>query len=408
MRKVAGLLVLAVCVFGLGFALGAQNAPASAQAEPKQDVDELFSPFWETWDLLHQVYVDVEKLDDNALMEGALRGMLEAVGDSNTAYMDPEAFRMSNEDLEGSFEGIGAYVRKDEETGALRIVSVIATSPAETAGILADDAIVEVNGENITHLSQDEIISRVRGPAGSTVRLGIRRPGVSGLIEINVTRARVDIPLVESRMIGDIAYVRLTQFGALATEQLRKALADLNAQEPAGLILDLRGNPGGYLQTAIDVANEFLPEGPVLIERSALNETVHQATSAGLAEDVPMVALVDQGSASASELLAGALQDRKRAVIVGAVTFGKGTVQTWRPLVNGGGVRITIARWYTPGDRSIDGEGLSPDLIVNWPASGVSGDFDPQLEAALRVLRGQSVWPTWPLPLAADGALMRR
>ncbi len=408
MRKALGMLIFALAVFGLGYLSGAQSAPATAENQPQRAEDELFAPFWETWDVLHDAYVDAAQLDDTALMEGALRGMLEAVGDPNTTYMDPEAFRLSNEALEGSFEGIGAYVRKDEESGALTIVSVIPTSPAEAAGILANDAIVEVDGENITHLAQDEIINRVRGPAGTTVRLGIQRRGVSGLLQIKVVRARVDIPSVESRMIGAVAYLRLTQFGALTTQHMRDALVELNAQNPAGLILDLRGNPGGYLQTVIDVAGEFLPGGPVITARTADEETVYEAATNGLATDIPMVVLVDQGSASASELLAGALQDRERAVLVGAVTFGKGTVQTWRPLSNGGGVRITISRWYTPNDRTVDNVGLTPDVEVLWPASAISEDFDPQLEAALRVLRGQPVWPTWPLPLVADSLLPLR
>ena len=397
MRKVLSMAVFAVAVFGVGYLLGAQGVPAHAQATAQREGEAIFAPFWEAWDLLHQVYVDAETLDDETL-----RGLLQAVGDPNTAYMDPQAFRMSNEDLEGSFEGIGAYVRQDEVTGALRIVSVIATSPAEAAGILADDAIVEVDGENITHLSQEEIINRVRGPAGSTVLLGIQRRGTAGLIQIEVTRARVNVPSVESRMIDDIAYLRLTQFGGVTVQQLRSALQGLLREQPSSLVLDLRGNPGGYLQTVVDVADEFLSTGPVLIERSALDEKVHEAGANGLAQDIPLVVLVDQGSASASELLAGALRDRERALLVGTTTFGKGTVQTWRPLSNGGGVRVTISRWYTPGNRTVDEVGLTPDVEVQWPASAVSADFDPQLEAALRVLRGQPIWPTWPLPLVRD------
>ncbi|MCZ7545214.1 MAG: S41 family peptidase [Anaerolineae bacterium] len=293
-------------------------------------------------------------------------------------------------------------MRKDDVTGALRIVSVIPTSPAEAAGILSDDSIVEVDGENITGLTQEEIISRVRGPAGTKVRLGIERLGVSGLMQIDVVRARVSIPSVETEMIDGVAYVRLNQFAANTTQELHEALVELTAQKPTGMILDLRGNPGGFLQTVVEVAGEFLPEGEVLTARSAGDEDVYQATAGGLAEELPLVVLVDQGSASASELLAGAIQDRARGVLVGTTTFGKGTVQTWRPLSNGGGVRITISRWYTPNDRSIEEVGLTPDVIVQWPASAITEDFDPQLQAALRVLRGEAVWPTWPLPLVAD------
>jgi carboxyl-terminal processing protease len=403
MRKAFGMTILAFAIFGAGYLLGAQSAPTSAQTE-LAELDELFAPFWETWDLLHQSYVD--PVDDTTLMEGGLRGMLEVLGDPNTGYMTPREYRMATEDLEGSFEGIGTHVRQDEESGALVIVSVIPASPAEAAGVLAGDAVHEVDGERITALNQMQIVNRIRGPAGSTVRLGIRRPGVPGLMQIEVTRAHIDIPSVESRMIGDVAYLQVQQFGARTVSDVRAALAELQAQQPTGLILDLRGNPGGYLQTVVDVASELLPEGPVLIERSANGETTHLAAPEGMAETIPMVVLVNEGSASASELLAGAIQDRGRAPIVGTVTFGKGTVQTWHELSNGGGVRITISRWYTPDGRAVDRSGLAPDVLVEWPINAVSADFDPQLEAALRVLGGHSVWPTWPLPLSVDHFLV--
>lgn len=399
MRRALGVVLLALACLTVGYILGTQSTmPAVAQTETVTDREELFAPFWETWDLLHTIYVDVEEMDDTALMEGALRGMLDVIEDPNTSYMTPEEFERASEGLQGSFEGIGAYVRKDEISGALMIVSVIETSPAEEAGVLDGDAIYEVDGENITHLDQTQMVNRVRGPAGSTVVLGIRRKGVSGLLQIEVVRANVTIPSVESEMIGDVAYLRLLQFGAQTTQEQRAALVDLMANEPSGLVLDLRGNPGGYLQTAVDVADEFLPEGPVLIERTADDEVEFVTEPGGVAEDIPLVVLVDQGSASASEILAGALQDVERAVVIGTDTFGKGTVQNWRMLSNGGAARITIARWYTPDGRTVDGDGLEPDVEVHWPIYATTDDFDPVLEAALRVLQGNVVWPTWPVP----------
>ncbi|MBN1283804.1 MAG: S41 family peptidase [Anaerolineae bacterium] len=402
MRKTLGIIALALVCLTVGYILGTQSAePVSAQIEPDPPTaqrDEVFAPFWETWDLLHSIYVDAGEIDDTVLMEGALRGMLGVIDDPNTGYMTPYEFQLATESLQGSFEGIGAYVRKDEVTGALRIVSVIETSPAEAAGVLAGDSVYEVDGEDITGLDQTQMVNRVRGPAGSTVILSIRREGVPGLLEITVVRASVTIPSVESEIIGGVAYLRLLQFGAQTTEEQRAALAELMANDPRGLILDLRGNAGGYLQTAVDVAGEFIGEGIVLIERTAEDEVQFTTELGGLAETIPMVVLVDQGSASASEILAGALQDTGRATIIGVQTFGKGTAQNWRPLSNGGAARITIARWYTPGGHTVEGDGLMPDVEISWPSYAVFDGFDPALEAALRVLDGKTVWPTWPIP----------
>jgi carboxyl-terminal processing protease len=378
-----------------GYALGATDGLGIAAV---QDEEELFEPFWQTWDLLHSIYVDTDVLDDEDLMEAALRGILAETGDPNTTYMTPEEFETANEDLEGSYEGIGAYVRKDDVSGALVIVSVIPNSPALEAGILAGDAIYQVNGEDVTHLEQDQMINRVRGPEGSDVVLGLRRDGVPGLLEIEVTRARVQVPSVESEMIDEVAYIKLNQFGAQTAAEHHDALANLLDQNPAGLILDLRGNPGGYLGSVVEVSGDYM-DGVVLIERSAEGDIEHVADDDGIAEDIPMVVLVDQGSASASEILAGALQDTGRAVVVGATTYGKGTVQSWRFLSNGGGVRVTTARWYTPDGEPVDGVGLPPDIEVRWPVYAVREGFDPQLQAALRVLEGLPVWETWPLPL---------
>jgi carboxyl-terminal processing protease len=394
-RKTIGVVVFAGVFLVAGYALGATDGLGIAAV---QDEEELFEPFWQTWDMLHSIYVDTETLDDASLMEAALRGILAETGDPNTTYMTPEEFEAANEDLEGSYEGIGAYVRKDDVSGALVIVSVIPNSPALEAGIQAGDAIYQVDGEDVTHLEQDQMISQVRGPEGSGVLLGLRREGVPGLLEIKVTRARVQVPSVESEMIDDIAYIRLNQFGALTAAEHHETLESLLAQDPAGLILDLRGNPGGYLGTVVEISGDYM-DGVVLIERSAEGDLEHIADDDGIAEDIPMVVLVNQGSASASEILAGALQDSGRATVIGTTTYGKGTVQSWRFLSNGGGVRMTTARWYTPNGDPVDGVGLPPDIEVNWPAYAVLDYFDPQLQAALRVLDGLPIWETWPLPL---------
>lgn len=349
--------------------------------------EELFTPFWETWTALHDEFG--ASLDDNALMEGALSGMVDAIGDEHTGYMDPETFARINESMSGEYEGIGATVKQNEETGGLELITIFEGSPAEQAGLIPGDQIVAVAGEDVTSLDQTEIIAMVRGPADSVVRLGILRATEPDIFEVEVTRARISVPTVASEILdGNIGYIRLSQFEFDTSQAMRVALEDMDANHLNGLILDVRGNPGGYLTTSIEVASAYIQEGAILIERTPEREFPHNALGNAIATDVPMVVLVDQGSASASELIAGALQDHHRATIVGMPTFGKGSVQTWRQLSNGGGLRITISRWYTPNGNSVSDVGIIPDIEVPYVVQEVSGDEDNQLTAAIQVLNG--------------------
>jgi carboxyl-terminal processing protease len=361
--------------------LTAPDLPATADNR-----EALFAPFWALWKQLHTAY---NNLDDTALMEGALSSMMAAVGDPHTDYMDPDTWAMVNEGMSGEYEGIGATVRQDENTGGLELVSIMRGSPAEKAGLMPGDQIVMVEGQDVTDLRQDQIISLVRGPAGTLVRLGIMRPGSENLLKFEVMREKITVPTVEVELLdGQIGYVRLSQFEFSTSAEMRLALEAIDANNLNGLILDLRGNPGGYLTTSIEVASAFLPTGAVLIERTPGSEFTHEVNGDAIAPDVPMVVLVDQGSASASELVSGALQDQGRATIVGMTTFGKGSVQTWHELSNGGGIRITISRWYTPNGRSVSEVGIEPDIVVPYETEEISGLADNQLEAALQVLNG--------------------
>jgi carboxyl-terminal processing protease len=349
--------------------------------------EDLFTPFWDTWTALHDEFG--ASLDDNALMEGALSGMVDSIGDPHTGYMDPESFARINEGMSGEYEGIGASVRQDEETGGLELISIFKDSPAEQAGLIPGDQIVAVEGEDVTQLDQTEIIAMVRGPAGSIVHLGILRPGTPEPFQVEVTRARINVPSVSSEIFeGDIGYIRLNQFAFDSSQAMRVALEEMDANHLSGLILDVRGNPGGYLTTSIEVASAYIQSGVILYERTPDDSFPHNALGNAIAPDVPMVVLVDQGSASASELIAGALQDHERATIVGMPTFGKGSVQTWRTLSNGGGIRITISRWYTPDGHSVSDVGITPDIEVPYSPEEVSGDEDNQLTAAIQVLNG--------------------
>jgi carboxyl-terminal processing protease len=332
-------------------------------------------------------------------MRGAISGMLDALGDEHTSYMDPEQFQQANIPLDGEYEGIGAWV--DPDTEFLTIVSPMPDSPAEKAGLKPGDQIIAVDGEDMAGIDGNLVIRRVLGPAGSDVVLTIFREGEAEPFDVTITRAKITIPSVDSRMLdNNIAYVQLITFGDTTVQDLRAALSDLLAQNPDGLILDLRNNGGGYLTTAIDVASEFIPEGIVMYEQFGDGSREEfNSNGRGIASEIPLVVLVNEGTASASEIVAGAIQDLGRGQLVGVTTFGKGSVQQWIPLTDDeGAVRVTVARWLTPNERQIHEIGLEPDFVVEMPEleEGLetpppdSGEEqpDPQLDKAIEILLG--------------------
>jgi carboxyl-terminal processing protease len=390
-RTLSSIILLITITFGAGYIAGTQNTQTAVIAQEGPDErEELFRPFWETWDLLHQVYVD--PLDDTALMEAALNGMVNSLNDPHMGYIPPSDYQVVLDSLNGEFEGIGATVRKDEDSGALVIVRPLPDSPAEAAGILAGDIVFTVDGEDITALDQEVIISMVRGPAGTQVVLGVQHPGVEDIVEITITRARITLPSVDYEVFdNNIGYLQIYQFAPGSDNEVHQALLDMDVESLNGLIIDLRGNTGGYVDATLDIMDQFIDEGVLLIERGGVEgERVYEASGTALAPTVPLVVLVDNGSASASELMAGALQDRGRATIIGVPTFGKGSVQTWRRLSNNGGIRITIARWYTPAGYYVEPNGIQPDKVVEFPplepGETYSYEIDPQLQAAIESL----------------------
>jgi carboxyl-terminal processing protease len=350
---------------------------------PEENTD-LFAPFWETWDLVHEEFVD-QPVDDLTLMRGAIEGMLAALGDRHTSYMSPEEFMQANESLEGEYEGIGAWV--DITGDYVEIISPMKGSPAAEAGLQPRDQVIAIDGEDMTGFPGDLVLQRILGPAGTNVTLTLQRNGEA--FDVTITRAKIVVPTVESEMLeGDIAYVALLNYGSNTTQQLRSTLQDLLDEDPRGLIFDLRNNGGGYLNTAIQVVSEFIGEGVVMYEEYGDGETfAYDALPGGLATDIPLVVLVNEGTASASEITAGAIQDFERAPLVGVTTYGKGSVQSWIELQNeAGGVRITIARWLTPNRRQISGEGLTPEYIVELTEEDFEQGLDPQLDKAIEVL----------------------
>jgi carboxyl-terminal processing protease len=350
------------------------------------DINQLFKPFWQTWDIVHNQFVD-QPIDDEKMLQGAIQGMLDSLGDPNTSYMDPDQYRQANLGIEGEYEGIGAYI--DVSTEFVTIISVVPGSPAEEAGILPGDQVIAVDGEDMSGADGDYVVSQILGPAGTVVNLTIQRGDETDPLEFVMERAKITIPSVEGEILEDgIAYIRIYDFGSRTTEDFHGLLQKLITGETRGLILDLRGNPGGLLDSAVEVASELLPEGIVLSERfSDGQEQVYEVEPGGLATEIPLVVLINGGSASASEIVAAAIQDTNRGLLVGETSFGKGTVQSWIALTNNAGaIRVTVARWYTPNDRQITEVGLTPDIEVPLGDEGLQADSDPQLDKAMEIL----------------------
>ena len=360
--------------------------PTPPSREARLTDEEALEILREVWDL-----VDTEFFGELPIPEerayAAIRGMLETLADDYTSFSEPSIAEIRREDASGSFEGIGAFVDTNEEN-ILEIVQPFKGSPAQEAGLLPGDLVLAVDGQSIVGYATLDAITLIRGPGGTEVTLTIQR-GTAEPFDVTIVRARLDIPIVESQVLeGDIGHVRLAGFDAQATLQLEKAIEELFEQGATTLILDLRGNPGGFLNQAVQVSDLFLDEGLILIERrSDGTEVEFPSTDDGLAQDVPLVVLVNGGSASASEIVAGAIQDRGRAVLIGETTFGKGSVQLLHTLSDGSELRVTVARWFTPNDKAIHGEGLIPDIEVSISPEDLEAGRDPQLDRAIEFLK---------------------
>jgi carboxyl-terminal processing protease len=342
--------------------------------------------FWEAWNYVKQDFYKAP-LDETDMMYGAIGGMVQSLGDPHTGFSEPKTAAINSTQLQGSFEGIGATVEMRE--GRLTVVSPIKGSPAEKAGILPNDIILQVDDTVIQNMDVNTAVSLIRGPKGSTVKLVVQRVKVPNFT-VSIVRDTIRTPFVESRMIEGttIAYLRLNEFGATAPEEMKSALSELLTNKPTGLILDLRRNPGGYLNVSIDVAGLFLKNGQtVLIEKTQGGAPQEFKTRGnGIAMDIPMVLLVDGGSASASEIVAGALKDYGRATLIGTKTFGKGSVQNVHGLSDKSELRVTIARFFSPKGNEIHQVGVTPDIEVKVTDDDIADKKDPQLDKAIELL----------------------
>ena len=346
-----------------------QVAEVGTITEFPPEVPEELKVIWEAWQYLVQDYVDKTKLDPEAFAEAAIWGMLSALGDPEMSYISPEVMSGRFQDMyRGDFEGIGAHVSMNR-AGKLVIVSPIDGSPAKAAGIRSGDIILAVDGESIEDIGLMEAVSMIRGPDGSVVTLLVKHLGAIDPVEIEVTRGVIVLAsvLLRSQPGDRYVHIRVTDFYPNTVGKLREILQEALDDGAQGLILDIRNNPGGTLNSVVDIASQFLEDGLVLYQLGGDGRrTEYAVREGGIAQDIPMVVLVNKGSASSSEVLVGALQDHERAMIIGAVTYGKGSVNHLRKLSNGAGLYITIGHWYTPDGRLIQEEGLEPDIEVDF------------------------------------------
>jgi carboxyl-terminal processing protease len=376
------LAIVILFAFAAGFAY--------SQLIPRTDTDlpQEFDLLSEVWQSLNEYYVNITDLDPTELSKGAVEGMLEALGDPYTAYMESHEIELS--DLEGSYEGVGAYVSMED--GQLTVVSPIAGSPAEREGVRANDLILEIDGESTADMSLMEAIMKIRGPKGSSVTLTILHQREYEPVDITIVREEIELESVYLDVLPEnIAHLQITHFEADTTGEFTSALGDALDSGVSGIIVDLRGNPGGYLDIVVDIADEFLDGGMVLYEADDSGNVIDEypATAGGMATDIPLVVLVDNSSASGSEVLAGALRDHGRATIIGTTTYGKGSVNVLRRLSDGSGLYITIARWLTPDHHLIEGVGLVPDIVVELTEEDIDAGIDTQLEYAIEYLQSQ-------------------
>jgi carboxyl-terminal processing protease len=360
----------------------APSPTASTVGDPTQ-AD--FGVFWEVWGLLNAEFSG--KLPDNKQMTyAAIQGVVDSLGDSHTTFTDPQRAAILESDLSGSFEGIGATV--EQRTGQIVIVAPIKGSPAEKAGVMAGDIVTKIDGQTTDGLSLMDAISRIRGPKGTQVTLTVVRAGAPVPVELTITRDSISVKSVTTRQLDNgLVYIQLSEFTGTASKEMDDALKTALASNPKGIVLDLRGNPGGYLQTAIEIASEFISNGVIVSERDKNGKTTdHRALPGGRAAKVPLVVLVDKGSASAAEILSGAIKDTKRGVLVGDTTYGKGSVQVSNRLSDDSRLTVTIRHWLTPSGHDIDGQGIEPDFAVPFPESDRKGGRDPQLDRAVKYL----------------------
>ncbi len=345
-----------------------------------------FDIFWDAWKVVEDKY-NLEPLDYQEMVYGAIEGMVYSLGDPYTVFLDPEESEIFDEDMKGSFSGIGVEIGFRDKL--LTVIAPLKDSPGEKAGLLPGDKILEVDGEEIIGMSIDRAVNLIRGEKGTRVLLTIARNGLDELKDIEVIRDTIILKTVEWEIKeNNIAYIKISQFKEETTFELDNEIGDILAIDPRGIIIDLRNNTGGYVGTVKEIAGRFLDRGEVVfIEDYGDEKNIHKTIGNKRFFDVPIVVLINEGSASASEILAGALRDNMGVKLVGKKTFGKGSVQELKHLKDGSSIKITVAEWLTPNRTVINNNGVEPDFDVEMSFEDYENNVDPQLEKALELLK---------------------
>ena len=382
------LVPVVAAVLGLGLMVacagGGEAEPSKApDALTVEDLPPEFAKLAEVWELLEERHIDAATLDPATLTNGAIRGMLEATGDDHAAYLDAEQYSFQRQDIQGYFEGIGANVTM--RNGLITIVAPIPDTPADEAGVEPGDVILEIDGESVEGWDLFQAINRIRGEQGTPVLLKVRRKNTGEAVELEIIRGVIQLESVRLTMlVGRIGHLRITSFSGTSLEELERAMERFERSRGLGLIVDVRNNPGGLLSSVVEVTSQFVDEGLVLYQLDGQgNRRDWSAQPGGLALDVPMVLLMNDFSASASEVFAGAIMFHERAATIGVKSFGKGSVNNMWPLSDGSAVNFTVGRWYTPDGRLIEGEGITPDIIKEVPNDDPE---DLQLDLAIEEL----------------------
>ncbi len=358
------------------------NIGSENEIEKKAD----FDIFWDAWKVVEDKY-NLEPLDYQEMVYGAIEGMVYSLGDPYTVFLDPEESEIFNEDMKGSFSGIGVEIGFRDKL--LTVIAPLKDSPGEKAGLLPGDKILEVDGEEIIGMSIDKAVSLIRGEKGTEVLLTIAREGLDELKDIEIIRDTIILKTVEWEVVeNNIAHIKISQFKEETTFELDNKIGDILAIDPQGIIIDLRNNTGGYVGTVKEIAGRFLDRGEVVfIEDYGDEKSIHKTIGNKRFFDIPIVVLINEGSASASEILAGALRDNMGVKLVGRKTFGKGSVQELKHLKDGSSIKITVAEWLTPNGTVINNNGVEPDFDIEITLDDYENDRDPQLEKAIELLK---------------------
>lgn len=358
----------------------------NADENKPEEVD--FSIFWDAWREIDKNYIDKDKLDPQIRVYGAIRGMVGALEDPYSGFMSPEETEDFGTDMEGSFEGIGAELGMKD--GVLTIIAPIEGMPAEKAGLRAGDKIIKINADVASDMTIDKAVKKIRGKKGTDVSLTILRGDEAVTREIIITRGRIEIKsAIYEKKDDGIAYIKIKKFADDTSKEFNKTVSMAIADNTKGIILDLRNNPGGFLNISVDMISKFVPKGEVVVweQRGDGRMTSYKAGGGNSLSGVPTVILINEGSASASEIMAGALRDINKAILIGKKSFGKGSVQQLEPLHDGSSLRITIAKWLTPLKKSIHEVGLDPDIEVDLTNEDFENKRDPQYDRAMEEIK---------------------